>query len=114
MNLIEISQYIIVAILGWILGSFVNYLADVLPNKRRLVSPFCAECDKQQNYVNYFLWPRNCPTCGHKRERRTWWVEFIFMTVSLWLWIEQPSVLNFVIGLVFAFGVVSDYWSDTI
>ena len=87
----------------------VNYLADVLPLRRRLTTPFCLVCDTKQTWTNYFIWPRRCPTCNSYRTRRTWIVEIFFISAALWLWLRPPSVFTYFVGLILLiyFGVVT-------
>jgi hypothetical protein len=63
------------AILGWVTGMLVNYLADVLPLRRRFAAPLCTVCQAEIPPVNYWLWPRRCPACGKHRRWRVWLVE---------------------------------------
>ena len=99
---------IIVIILGWIAGTIINYISDVLPNKRRLSHPFCANCDHPQPLVNYLLWPRRCPSCQQSRTRRSWVVEIITIICVVWLWSQPDLVLGFWFSLllVIYFGIV--------
>lgn len=103
-----IILFIVISV-GLTAGMLVNYLADVLPNRRQITKPFCLTCDQEQKWSNYFLWPRRCPSCGNSRFRRTWIVEIIFIGASLWLWLRPPSNFNFIVGLVLLiyFGVVT-------
>jgi len=91
---------ILFAILGWVCGALVNYLADVLPWRRRLVAPFCQKCEAPIPLLNYLLWPRRCPVCQHPRRWRTWLVEIIGILATLWLWNFPPPKLGFILGLV--------------
>jgi leader peptidase (prepilin peptidase)/N-methyltransferase len=68
----EILFYLII---GWMLGIIVNYLADVLPIKRKLEHPFCINCGSKFNWINYLFGPRKCHTCGRYRRPRIWIVE---------------------------------------
>jgi leader peptidase (prepilin peptidase)/N-methyltransferase len=99
----------VIAILGWLTGILVNYLADILPVKRRLVAPICLHCGATQVPTSYFLWPRRCEACGRRRSRRTWFVELAFIAVALWLWNSPPEKFGFVAGMILLgfFGLVA-------
>ena len=101
-------QTIIIIIIGWLAGCLVNYLADVLPIRRKLTSPFCLSCEATQSYRNYLIWPRRCETCGKRRPIRTWIVEVIYIFIALWLWNFPPDHLGFGVGftLLIYFGLV--------
>jgi leader peptidase (prepilin peptidase)/N-methyltransferase len=98
---------ILAAVLGWVTGILVNYLADVLPLKRRLVAPFCPACDRRFTLFPYLL-RRRCAGCGQPRPWRTWLVELLFIGAALWLAFSPPPRLGFWVGLVWLayFGVV--------
>jgi len=100
--------YIIGGFLGWIAGILVNYLADVLPLRRRLTRPFCIQCDAKVPWLNYLLWPRRCPACGYHRNIRVWVVEIIYIVTSLLIQKYPPAHLGYVLGLIILtyFGVV--------
>jgi prepilin signal peptidase PulO-like enzyme (type II secretory pathway) len=104
----EPMLFIPIILVGWCAGAIVNYLSDVLPLRRRLVTPFCLQCQEQICWLNYLIWPRRCQTCNQRRSWRTWVVEFIFIIAALWLWIAPPERLGFVIGLVWLvyFGLI--------
>lgn len=99
---------IIAILLGWISGAFINYVSDVLPYKRRLVQPFCTNCEKPQPILNYLLWPRNCPHCDHRRSRRSWVVEILMILIAVWLWTQPSLVLGYWLSLLVTiyFGIV--------
>lgn len=101
-------QIVLAAILGWLAGMLVNYLADVLPRTRRFSTPFCLSCGVQQHAANYFFWPRRCASCDRARPLRTWLVEAGMSAAAVWLWVTPPPQLPFLIGLVLLvyFGVV--------
>jgi len=92
--------HIFIFILGLATGISINYLADVLPVKRRLAAPFCLSCGIGQKPLNYFIWPRRCDTCGKRRSLRTWAVEFVFSAAALWLWNSPSESLGFFVGFV--------------
>lgn len=98
----------LLAILGLVSGMLVNYLADVLPWKRRLVKPFCLSCDTTQPLIGFLLWPRRCKRCGTRRSWRTWLVEFIYIAMALWSWNNPANRLNYMLTwmCLIYFGVV--------
>lgn len=99
---------ILVILFGWASGVIVNYLADVLPRGRKLVRPFCIHCRHPFRLVNYFLWPRRCASCGQPRSLRVWVVEAVMAGAAVWLYLQPPNQMNFLLGmaLLIYFGVV--------
>ena len=100
--------YPLLVISGWACGALVNYVADVLPWRRKLVAPFCIECQQAISWRNYLFWPRRCPACNHPRTWRTWLVEVLYIAAAVWMLISPPEDLGPILGmlvLVF-FGVV--------
>jgi prepilin signal peptidase PulO-like enzyme (type II secretory pathway) len=92
--------YILAIIPGWLCGALVNYLADILPLRRRLTKPFCIQCDTTFSWVNYLLWPRKCPTCGLGRSLRVWVVEVFYIAASILMSIFPPHKLGYGLGLL--------------
>lgn len=105
---LELLMFIPVILIGWVAGALVNYLSDVLPNRRRLVAPFCLQCLKPVGWLNYLVWPRRCMNCQNQRSLRTWIVELVFIVACLGIWTAPPERLTFLIGLVWLiyFGVI--------
>jgi leader peptidase (prepilin peptidase)/N-methyltransferase len=92
--------YLLAIIPGWICGAIVNYLADVLPLRRRLARPFCIQCDTTQSWVNYLVWPRRCPNCGYRRNLRVWLVEGFYVLASVLLALYPPARIGYILGLI--------------
>lgn len=95
-------------VLGWLGGALVNYLSDVLPSRRRPEMPFCHNCEREQNPVNYFFWPRRCPECGRRRALRVWLVELVGILAGVWLYYSPPARFDLLTAwlLLVYFGVV--------
>ena len=104
-----IFQLGLLFIFGVAVGMFVNYLADVLPWRRRFTKPFCLNCQADQSFRNYFFRPRKCSSCGHNRLPRTWIVELSFGLISIGLWFYHPLKLGYWGGLIVIayFGIVT-------
>jgi leader peptidase (prepilin peptidase)/N-methyltransferase len=103
-----ITYYILAIIPGWLVGALVNYLADVLPLRRKLTRPFCIHCDTTQPWLNYLIWPRRCPTCHQPRNIRVWMVEVFFILASVYISYSPPDKIGYWLGLAVLafFGVV--------
>ena len=93
-------QNLIVAITGLACGVLLNYLADVLPYRRKLVWPLCLVCGQKQTIFNYFIWPRRCAECLAARSRRTWLVELGMIIASVLLWIDFDASLGYMTRLL--------------
>lgn len=89
---------VLVACAGWGLGCLVNYLADVLPYRRRLAQPFCLVCQAEQPPLNYFIWPRWCGKCGSRRKVRVWLVEGMLVFATAATYFHPPDGLGFLIS----------------
>jgi leader peptidase (prepilin peptidase)/N-methyltransferase len=100
--------YIVAIIIGWLSGIVVNYLADVLPMRRRITRPFCIQCDSNQKLFSYFIWPRKCPVCSHARGYRVWITEICYIVASILISQYPPRGLGYLMGMVVLvyFGVV--------
>jgi len=83
---------------GWALGYIVNYLADVLPETRRLSRPACPNCGNAFLPVDYLL-GRRCRTCGKPRSKRMWSALFILTGISVYIWSNPPHNLGYAVGL---------------
>lgn len=94
-------------LLGWGLGSLVNYLGDVLPATRRLSPPVCFSCGRQFPLPDY-IFIQSCRGCNSKRNIRAWVVQFVSIIAVTWLGTAQTSRLGFwpSLAVLVYFGVV--------
>ncbi|MFM8320736.1 MAG: prepilin peptidase [Chloroflexota bacterium] len=94
-------------LLGWLTGSLVNYLGDVLPRRRRLVRPFCLACEAPQPWAAVIL-PGRCAACHSGRAGRAWLVWAAFLGAGLWMLLAPPERLGSLLGLFWLafFGLV--------
>ncbi|WP_054521486.1 prepilin peptidase [Thermanaerothrix daxensis] len=76
-----------VLFLGYGMGVVVNYLADVLPQTRRLSPALCLRCQHPYPLMRYILL-RPCTTCGAERPQRARVVQVVLplLTLALWIW----------------------------
>ena len=107
-NLPMIGNISLIVLLGWGIGALINYIADVLPVKRRLTVQFCPVCESRLPLFNYLVWPRKCTQCGTRRSWRSWIVEVTSIALVIWQWIEPSPVLGFPLGVLVLtyFGIV--------
>ncbi|MCB9136129.1 MAG: prepilin peptidase [Anaerolineales bacterium] len=106
---------LVTVLLGLFSGMLVNYLADILPVRRRFAPPICLNCGQRFALANYLFWPRRCEHCHQRRTRRMWVVEILGAVLALWL-VYAPEanqrlgiLLGSVVLIYFAMIVVIDY-----
>lgn len=130
-------------LLGWLSGSLLNYLADVLPETRSFSRPVCPNCSTKRGFAEIFL-TQKCHQCQNppsKRERfvRTaaliavplirffpppalgFWlslVVFLYLAVVFIIDVEHRAILHEVsiVGVILAipFGIWLNGWLDSL
>jgi leader peptidase (prepilin peptidase)/N-methyltransferase len=75
---------ILYIVIGALISLLLNYLADVLPETRKLSRPFCRQCGEPFSLKAY-LFSFRCPECGEKPARRYWIVLILCMVISVML-----------------------------
>jgi prepilin signal peptidase PulO-like enzyme (type II secretory pathway) len=97
---------IVPILLGCAAGYLVNYLADVLPVTRRFSQPTCRQCDAPFKWNDYLFF-RSCQN-GHSRTARLWIVLAAILAASIYTWINPPSKIGYLLGMILItyFGVV--------
>lgn len=100
--------WMMIFIMGWGLGYFINYLADVLPRDRRLTILKCKNCESQEALISFLL-GRECSTCDQKKSIRFWVVQICSAFTLLILFIFPPARLGFFVSaLLFVYyGVIA-------
>ena len=88
------------ALLGWITGMCINYLADVMPTDRSLMDLSCPNCKTRQPIIRYWFWLSRCFNCGAQRSIRTWIVALVFTLASIWLVLRPPAGLSYFFWLI--------------
>ncbi len=84
--------YVLLATGGLLLGVLVNYLADVLPHRRRLQGPVCAFCGTDIGWRAYLTF-QPCVQCGKGRRARHRLAPLLGMLALPLLWYANPLSL---------------------
>lgn len=94
---------ILFAALGLLGGYLVNYLADVLPQRRKLAYPVCAHCGKDYPVKRYLLEFRGiCPECKKPKKWR-WVLTLVALSAySLYTGYFPPDKLGFWLAWILA------------
>ncbi len=101
-----ITGIVIAIIVGLVAGLVVNYLADVLPETRKLSQPVCKNCQKTIPWIDYILF-KPCPACHKVKPVRNFLVAILMLVAAVLMWLLQP-VIGFWLGMlvVMYFGLV--------
>lgn len=93
---------------GWLLGTLINYLADVLPKYRKLSPVECSSCLSRMKVWDYLVL-KPCYQCHTARTTRAWVVNISAMTLVIAQWFFPMPRLGFWIGILLLtyFGVVA-------
>lgn len=90
----NILIFIGLAVLGWLIGALLNYLADVLPAEPRSRSAVCPTCHSPYPVWDY-LKMKSCRNCLQKRSRRSWVVQIASILGLILLWALPPDRFGF-------------------
>ena len=106
------------ALVGWVLGVFINGLADSLPIIRRPRLPHCLQCTALRPLIawsggiGWMTGRGRCPYCGTRRGARTVIVELVGIVGAVLLYVRdaRASVLlpGIAVGSVFLLIAVID------
>lgn len=80
------SSFILILLLllaGYVIGMLVNYLADVLPVRRRPGRPVCMGCLSDRNWRE-FLTFQPCESCGRKASLRYYLLPLVFIGLAVY------------------------------
>jgi len=80
--------------LGGVAGWMINYLANVLPIKRRLVKPFCFVCGEELSWKQSIFYTK-CPKCNTHARVREWLVQISMPIIALLLRSFPPGNISF-------------------
>ncbi len=96
------------AVLGWVVGSLINHLADWLPHRGPLGLPRCPACTAPRNVAAWSalaaLLSRQarCAYCGRSLAARSVLVEAISLAGGIGLWLWRPDGGRWLAALVVA------------
>jgi leader peptidase (prepilin peptidase) / N-methyltransferase len=101
-----ITGILISIIVGLVAGLVVNYLADVLPETRKLSRPACQGCQKTIPWIDYILF-KPCPACHKRKSLRSIVVVVLMIAAAVLMSFFQP-VIGFWLGMLVVayFGLV--------
>lgn len=94
--------YLLFALIGWLAGGLINWLADELPRRRALQRPQCVSCEAPSSLWRWLVWSGGaCPSCGLPLRRRVWMVQVgtavLFATLPLFI----DNITNLAVNTVF-------------
>jgi len=87
-------DYLLVAVIGLIIGAIINYFADVLPSSPGLTHPTCPECQTKFSLKDYLL-RYQCSQCGAGLSLRHPLVLICSAAISILVRIYPPALLSY-------------------
>jgi len=87
-------EYLLVAIIGALMGLIINYFADVLPDSPGLPAPTCAACQHPFSIKDYLL-KYQCSQCGTRLPIRSVVVMVASIAISVLMKLFPPALLGY-------------------
>ena len=87
-------EYVLVAIIGILMGIIINYFADVLPHSPGLPAPTCANCEHPFSIKDYLV-KFQCSECGTRLPARSIIVMIVTVALSVLMKIYPPALLGY-------------------
>ncbi len=109
---------LVIALLGWLFGVGINWLADSLPFYRKPAVPRCPACTAPFSPIAWFAIPAviarlwRCEYCSTRRQTRTLLVELLAIagSIGIYFWSSSPGSfwLALLVSAVFLLIIVID------
>jgi prepilin signal peptidase PulO-like enzyme (type II secretory pathway) len=105
--MVNVMSWIIIVIVGGIIGTLINYFSDVLPISRRFSRPLCRVCNQPYSIKDYLVSHR-CSQCGNKASTRTIFVLISAILLCILVKFFPLSILGFwaTLPIVIFLGVI--------
>jgi prepilin signal peptidase PulO-like enzyme (type II secretory pathway) len=87
-------SWIIIVIVGGIIGILINYFSDILPVSRRFTRPLCRVCNQPFSIKDYMV-SRRCSRCGNRTSTRSIIVIISAIAICILLKSFPFSILGF-------------------
>ena len=97
---------LVIALLGWLFGVGINWLADSLPFYRKPAVPRCPACTAPFSPIAWFAIPAviarlwRCEYCSTRRQTRTLLVELLAIAGSIGIYFWSSSTGSFWLALL--------------
>jgi leader peptidase (prepilin peptidase) / N-methyltransferase len=92
---------LITALLGWVAGGLLNYLADTLPAQRQRERDQANPANRlPAPLFRYFPWPKTSPELSQWSSLRPWLVQILMSLTAALLWLHTPYILGFALNLL--------------
>ncbi len=98
---------LLIAVFGFLVGLSINILIEKLYIYREILSEE-EMFFKNNGWVKFLLWPWGIKNLDLFKKIRIYFIEFIFIIISLWLWYSPPAKVEYFWGfpLLIYFSVV--------
>jgi len=104
----DILPYLIVGLLGYLVGLGVNFIVEWLYIHREAYDADVVEEIKSAGWIKYLTWPFRSGNERFWQKARILIVEFFFIAAAIWLWFSPPARVEFWWGIpvLIYFGIV--------
>lgn len=87
-------EYLLIAVIGILLGIIINYFSDVLPHSPGLSAPTCAGCEHPFSVKDY-LYNFRCSHCDARLPARNLLVILVSVGISFLMKLDPPALLGY-------------------
>jgi prepilin signal peptidase PulO-like enzyme (type II secretory pathway) len=91
--MIEIFPYMVVGLVGYLIGVGVNFVIEWLYQRREAYTSEQVEAIKKIGWLKYLAWPFSTGRDRFWQKLRILLVEIIFIAAAVWLWASPPEAV---------------------